>query len=67
MVKNTIKLYRRLFLHETNKKMQRNREVKCFVLWLHDVTYAELKTLYDVTYAGFKTLYDVTYAEFKTL
>ena len=43
MVKNIIKLYKRFFIHKTNKKCKKHRHV----LYIHG---------YDITYAGFKTL-----------
>ena len=52
--KNIINLYRRLFLHKTNKNMYRKPGVKCFVhsrVWRH-----LLLREYDVTYSEFKTL-----------
>ena len=48
MVKNTIKLYRRLFLHKTNKKCK-EIQGKMFCTFGCDVSYAEFKTCNLIT------------------
>ena len=48
MVKNTIKLYRRLFLHKTNKKCK-EIQGKMFCTFRCDVSYAEFKTCNLIT------------------
>ena len=48
MVKNTIKLYRRLFLHKTNKNWK-EIQGKMFFTFGCDVSYAEFKTCNFIT------------------
>ena len=45
MVKNTIKLYTRFFLHKTNKIWKDNQERNVLYIRGYDVTYAEFKIL----------------------
>ena len=44
MVKNTMELCKRFFLHKINKNMQRKPRVKCFMLRV-DVINVKFKTL----------------------
>ena len=45
MVKNTLRLYRKLFLHKTSIKMQRKPMEYVLYIRKYDATYAEFKTL----------------------